>query len=175
MRAMSGKGKGWWGRNWKWCVPVGCLGIIGCVVALFAVCVGIGYMMLKSSAPYQAAIAAAKSDPRVIAALGAPVTPGLLFTGKVNESTDWSSTGGESSSGWADMHIQIHGPKGKGKIHVGGSKVNGKWIYHTLTVEIEATHETIDLNKRPKKSEFRRSHQKGPELAMCRVTANSAV
>ena len=156
---MSGKAKGWWGRNWKWFVPVGCLGILICVVALVAVCIGIGYMMITSSAPYQAAVSAAQSDPRVIAALGSPMKQGLLFSGNIKENTAWSLAGGNTNSGWAEFHIQIHGPKGKGKLHVVGLEANGKWTYQTLTIEIEATKEIIDLNRKPNKSENRRTHK----------------
>ena len=161
---MSGKAKGWWGRNWKWFVPVGCLGILICVVALVAVCAGIGYTMITSSTPYQAAVSAAKSDSRVIAALGSPMKQGLLFSGNIKEKTDWSLAGGNTSSGWAEFHIQIHGPKGKGKLHVVGLEANGKWTYQTLTIEIEATKEIIDLNQKAKKSENRRNHEAGPML-----------
>ena len=56
--------RGWWGRNWKWAVPAGCLaplilcggGLAGFVALLFG--------MLKSSEPYKEALAQGAGERR---------------------------------------------------------------------------------------------------------------
>ena len=47
--------KGWWGRNWKWFLPVGCLGLI--VIALGGITLVLGIM--KSSDVYKESVARA--------------------------------------------------------------------------------------------------------------------
>ena len=155
---MSRKGKGWWSRNWKWFVPVGCLGILVCIGIFVGVVCGFAFMMIRASDPYQTAVAMAKSDPRVTAALGGLITTGLLVDGSINERSDWSTGSGGSSSGSADLHIPLHGPKGEGNFHAVGIKANGKWTYQTLIVEAKRTKQVIDLNKRSKKTEGRMIH-----------------
>src|SRR3954470_2898454 len=102
---------GWWGRNWKWFLPTGCcLGsLLGIVLAIAIFGVGIVGLIsgvskiLKSSEAYQTAVARAKSNEKVIAALGTPMEEGFPM-GKVNTNND---------EGDADLSIPLTGPKGK--------------------------------------------------------------
>lgn len=49
--------RSWWGRNWKWVAPVGCLGpLLGCGGCLSIFVIGI-FSALKSSDVYQEALA----------------------------------------------------------------------------------------------------------------------
>lgn len=156
---MNGKKKSWWGRNWIWMVSVGCLGMIVIVVGLLAVLIGIGLKIVKSSTPYVQAVAAAKADPRVIAALGSPINEGWFFNGNVTESSNWSSGAGSTSSGSANLKISIHGPKGEGTIHVVGTMSGGKWVFSILSVTIKATGQSIDLKEKSKKSGRLENHR----------------
>ena len=93
---------------------------------------------MKSSDAYKAALAKAKADPRVVNALGSPITDGFFVSGKTNVS---------GSSGDADMTIPISGPKGKGTIYFVASKFAGEWTFSKLIVEVGKTGERIDLTE----------------------------
>jgi hypothetical protein len=127
---------GWWSRNWKWVVPMGCLSMVGLIVLFVAGIVLIVFGAMKSSDAYKTAVARAKANPEVVAALGTPIEEGMFVSGKTNV---------EGSSGEADLTIPISGPKGKAKIYAIATKHAGRWSYSTLTVEIAGREERIDL------------------------------
>ena len=127
----------WWNRNWKWFVPTGCCLtplVLGGAFAAFLVLVVFG--ALKQSDVYKMAVARAKSDARVTAALGTPIKEGWYLSGKTNVN---------GASGDADLSIPISGPKGKGTIYAVATKSAGEWSYSKLTVKVESSGETIDL------------------------------
>jgi hypothetical protein len=129
---------GWWGRNWKWFVPTGCCLtplVLGGAFLAFLVLVIFGAM--KQTDVDQTALARAKSNSQVIAALGQPISEGWFLSG---------STKVDGSSGTADLSIPISGPKGKGTIYAVATKSAGEWSYSKLTVKIDSTGETIDLS-----------------------------
>lgn len=128
---------GWWSRNWKWFVPTGCCLtplVIGGAVFAFLVVVIFGAM--KQSDAYKMAVARAKADPRVTAALGTPIDEGWYLSGTTNVN---------GASGDADLSIAISGPKGKGTIYAVATKSAGEWTYSKLVVKIDSTGETINL------------------------------
>lgn len=135
---------GWWSRNWKWFLPTGCcLGsLLGIVLAIAVFGVGIFGLIsgiskvLKSSEPYQTAVARAKANEKVVTALGTPIDEGFPM-GKVN--TD--NAGGE-----ADLSIPLTGPKGKATLYVVGRRSGGVWSYSKMSVTITGTDESIDLS-----------------------------
>lgn len=104
------------------------------------VIVSIVFGAMKSSDAYRAALAKAKADPRVVNALGSPVTDGFFVSGKTDVS---------GSSGHADMTVPISGPKGKGTIYFVASKFAGEWTFSKLMVEIAKTGQRIDLIEDP--------------------------
>ena len=127
---------GWWTRNWKWFVPVGCLTLI----ALFAVFI-VGIVLvavgaMKSSDAYKLALDKAQHDPRVIERLGTPIEAGMFASGSVNVA---------GSSGKADLTIPIHGPKGKADIYVDATKFAGEWKFNRLEVGFEGDPQRVDL------------------------------
>jgi Cytochrome oxidase complex assembly protein 1 len=128
----------WWQRNWKWFVPTGCLTLIAVVVLFVACIVILVFSVVKSSDAYKIAVARAKSDQRVVAALGTPIKEGMFSSGKTNVN---------GPSGEADIGIPISGPKGKATIYVVATKSEGQWSFSKLDVKIEGTGETIDLNE----------------------------
>jgi len=128
--------KGWFGRNWKWFVPTGCMTIIVLIVAfvggIFAFVAG----SMKSSDAYTQAMARVAADPQVADKIGHPVSPGWFISGNVNVNGD---------SGDANLAIPVSGPKGKGKVYVEAKKGAGLWQFETLQVEVEGQPGRIDL------------------------------
>ncbi|MGZ7032124.1 MAG: cytochrome c oxidase assembly factor Coa1 family protein [Thermoanaerobaculia bacterium] len=127
--------RGWWSRNWKWVVPVGCLSIIVAFLAFAGVIVAVVFGAIKSSDAYRNVLHTAQQDPRVIAALGTPIEPGFFVTGNINVNND---------RGTAQIDFPISGPKGKAKVHAEGEKSSGKWEYSVMQARVEGG-ETIDL------------------------------
>lgn len=126
----------WWQRNWKWFVPAGCLTFIALGLAFIASILLLVFSAMKSSDAYKIALARAKADPRVEAAIGTPIKEGLFVSGSTKV------TGG---SGESDITIPIHGPKGRARIYAVATKSEGEWKYSKLKVKVEGTGETIDL------------------------------
>jgi hypothetical protein len=118
----------WWGRNWKWVVPV----LAAFLLALFAAFVlgvlGLVFGMMKSSEPYRHAVGRAQSDPQVIAALGSPVMAGWFVQGSFTH---------DGASGTADLSIPLDGPTADGTLYVVAEKRAGEWRYDTLAVNVE--------------------------------------
>ena len=128
----------WWQRNWKWFVPVGCLGLLAIFTGFVVLIVTIVFGVIKSSDVYKGALVRAKADPAVEMALGTPIEEGLFVMGNINVS---------GSSGEANLAIPISGPDGEATIYVVAEKSAGRWIFLTLVVEIKTTGERIDLLK----------------------------
>lgn len=126
----------WFNRNWKWVVSVACvlmLAIIGGFI--YAVFVLVFHMM-HSSGSYQQAMALARQDSALVAALGTPIESGLLMTGRINENRE---------SGSADLKIPLSGPKGDATLYVRATRSAGVWTYSRLQVEVDSTKQQIDL------------------------------
>jgi Cytochrome oxidase complex assembly protein 1 len=126
----------WWMRNWKWFVPLGCFSLVVLFVGLVTSVVLIAFSAVKSTDVYKDAVARAKSHPAVIEALGSPITEGVLVSGNTNVN---------GASGEANLSIPISGPKGNGTVYVAAKKSLGRWNYSGLVLEINKTHQRIDL------------------------------
>jgi hypothetical protein len=135
--------RSWFGRNWKWLIPVGCLLpfvlVGGCVTVLV---VGI-VSALKTSDAYTMSLAAVRADDQVKAALGDPIEPSFFLSGNINVSTH----GGE-----ADVHYDIHGPKGTGTVHAVAEKQAGSWNFKSLRVDL-SNGEKVDVLKQLQKAD----------------------
>src|SRR4051812_26805937 len=81
---LPGARRGWWGRNWKWAVPVGCLVPLVVCGGLFGGIFAAVFGALRSSDAYKTAIGRAQGDQAVVAALGSPVEGGYLVSGNIN-------------------------------------------------------------------------------------------
>ena len=129
--------RSWWGRNWGWCLPLsGCLGCIGLVVLLILFAVGSAFMMVRGSEIDALAMEIASAHPAVIEALGEPVERGLGFQGNVHRSTD---------GGRVDIRFTIHGPEGRGTLHVKGERRGEEWTLDKLEFRPEGATDWIDL------------------------------
>ncbi|MCW0387987.1 hypothetical protein NB722_002526 [Xanthomonas sacchari] len=118
--------RGWWARHWKWAVPLIVLVLGALLLASIAVFVlGIA-RVTKSSEPYRVGVMAAQHDPRVAAALGAPIKDGIMPSGSFN-----SSGGG---SGNAELSVSLHGSRANGTLYIEAERHAGEWHYTTLQV-----------------------------------------
>jgi hypothetical protein len=126
----------WWGRNWKWFVP------IVVTVALVAISGFIAAIMgfIKSSDVYVGALARAQSAPAVIAAIGTPIRDAYFVSGNI------TLTG---PTGVADLAIPVTGPKGGASVFVQASKRLGAWHFDHMIVQVDATQQKIDLSEQP--------------------------
>lgn len=135
--------KGWWESNWKWAVPVGCVGSVVLFVGFFAGILLIITGSIKSSWAYSEGVALAQRDPQVVAALGEPVEPAWYFSGSINI---------EGSSGEADLAIPLRGSNGRGTLYVVAEKRAGEWSFESAEVEVSGRSDRIDLLARTRNS-----------------------
>ena len=126
----------WWSRNWKWFVPVGCLGTIILVAGFVAVIMFTVFGFMKSSDVYKEAVANAKANSSVVEVLGSPIEEGLFVSGNINVS---------GTSGRADLSIPISGPNGKATVFVVATRTAGNWNFSTLVVEFKESGTQISL------------------------------
>ncbi len=130
------QGTNWWGRNWKWFLPVGCLGALVLFAGIIASIMFFVFGVMKSSDAYKDAVAKARAHPSVQESIGTPIEAGLLVTGNINVN---------GPSGHASLSIPLSGPKGEATLFVEAEKSAGRWTYSILAVEIKATQQRIDL------------------------------
>jgi len=129
--------RSWFGRNWIWAVPAGgCLGVTLLSVLFVVGIVVLVFGMMKSSEPYEHAVAAAKASPAVQEVLGTPIEVGMFVSGEISTS---------GAFGNAKLAIPISGPKDTGTIYVAGEKTAGKWSYSLLIVEFDQAEGGVDL------------------------------
>lgn len=118
--------RGWWARHWKWAVPLIVLVLGALLLASIAVFVlGIA-RLTKSSEPYRVGVMAAQHDPRVAAALGAPIKDGIMPSGNI-------STSG-AGNGNAELSVSLHGSRANGTLYIEAERHAGEWHYTTLQV-----------------------------------------
>jgi len=132
--------KNWFGRNWKWAAPTGCLLLVLLVGAFIASIFFFVFSMMKSNDAYQHALETARANPAVVAALGQPIQEGWFVSGNFEES------GGK---GQASFSIPLSGPKGSGTLYVEASKSAGHWDYSTMALEMDSSQQRVDLLEAP--------------------------
>lgn len=126
--------KSWWGRNWKWVVPVGCLVPMLCCVSFGAVTyLGVS-KFITGSPVFAEALGRASGHPDVRSTLGEPLMPGFGIQGELKESGE---------GGNADFSVPLEGPKGKGTLRVKAQRERGKWEFSRI--DVEAGGKTIDV------------------------------
>lgn len=128
--------KPWFTKNWKWAVPVGCLGMIVLLAMFVCTVFLIVETSFKKSDAYTQALARAAADPRVIEKMGQPLEAGWLTTGNISVS---------GPSGNASLSIPVSGPASKGTLYVVAKKSAGRWQFETLEVEVAGDPNRIDL------------------------------
>src|SRR5258708_11554092 len=78
--------KNWFSRNWKWFIPTLILGLVLLLTLVVGGLLTFVFGLLKSSEPYQHAVAVASSNPDVVRELGTPIVPGWYLSGNINVS-----------------------------------------------------------------------------------------
>ena len=130
------KRRGWWARNWTWCVPVGVLAVLAALAGFIALVLSLVFGVMTSSDVYREALALAQEHPEVSAALGTPVEGGRLVSGSIRVS---------GSSGEADLSIPISGPDGRGRLLVVASRSAEGWTYSVLQAEFDQGRKRVSL------------------------------
>ncbi len=108
--------KSWFSRNWKWFVPTLVLGLVLLVAVAMGALLTFVFGLMKSSEPYQRAVAVASSNPDVVHELGAPIAPGWYASGNINVS---------ENSGEANLSIPLNGKLRHGTVYVVAKKTDG--------------------------------------------------
>ena len=78
--------RSWWGRNWKWVVPAGCLVPVVICGGFVALLITVVFGAIKSSGAYTESLALVKQHPVAQQLLGDPIEPGFIVTGSINVS-----------------------------------------------------------------------------------------
>jgi len=128
--------KSWFSRNWKWFMPTIILGPLLLLALFVGVIFSTVFGMMKSSEPYQYAVATATHDARVSEQLGTPIAPGWYATGNIHLAND---------SGDAEMTIPLNGTRRHGTVFVEARKSAGIWRYQRLEVEMEGVPDRVNL------------------------------
>jgi hypothetical protein len=128
--------KSWFSRNWKWLVPTVVLGLVLLVAVAVGALLTFVFGLLKSSEPYQHAVAVASSNPDVVRELGAPIAPGWYVSGSINVS---------ENSGDANLAIPLNGTLRHGTVYVVAKKIDGVWKYTSLKTLVEGHEAPIEL------------------------------
>lgn len=128
--------KDWWDRNWKWFLPVGCLGALIVMAGFLGGIAAFVFGIIKHSDVYKESLAQAQANPAVTQILGQPIKEGFFIYGSIHVS---------GPSGEADVAIPISGPKGSGTIYAVATKRAGIWHFTILEVAVEGSQDRIDL------------------------------
>lgn len=135
--SVPAKPVGWFGRNKRLVVPLGCVGLLVMASLLLGATVLTAALVgLRSSDAYRLALSAATHDPAVAAELGPPVHAGWFATGRVTVS---------GPSGDASLAIPISGSRGSGTLNVSAQKSGGRWTFSVLDVSISGRPTPIEL------------------------------
>ncbi len=118
-------------------LAAGCAVVFVAFCAFVAVIVVIAFSALHHTEAFRTGFNRASHDPRVKAALGAPIEAGLVIRGNVG------SEGGHAN---ANIHFSILGTHQNAGVHVVGEREGREWHYTVMTVEPDHG-EAIDLLK----------------------------
>ncbi|MFD0319911.1 cytochrome c oxidase assembly factor Coa1 family protein [Lysobacter gummosus] len=131
---------GWFGRNWKWFVPTGCLTVLLLAALALVGLIGLGIKgasgLFASSEPVRHSVTLAQANPAVVAALGKPLEVGMMIQGSMHTSND---------DGHADLSLPLTGPLGKGRLYLKADRAVGRWSYSLIEVAIDGSDQRIDL------------------------------
>ena len=114
-----------------WAVVISVVVLI-CVGSILAIVFG----AIRSSEPFEQAVAEVQSNPQAIRALGEPIKVGWFVGGSI------SVTG---ASGDADLTIPVSGSTDKGTLYVTATKSDGVWRLTRMELVTEKYPDRINL------------------------------
>ena len=130
------KEKNWGRRNWKWLVPITAF-LIG-IIALLSLTSGLTSFAQAYAEPslYENALERARQNERVIEALGnlQPVDKLTILEGNVVYTENNNAV---------DLTFRVMGNKGKGKMDISATKINGNWNYELIKIRVKNPEEVI--------------------------------
>lgn len=107
-------------------LAAGCAVVFVAFCAFIAVIFVIAFSALHHTDAFRAGFNRASHDPRVKAALGAPIEAGLIIRGSVNS---------EPGHGRANIRFSILGTRQDARVHVVGEREGREWHFTTMTVQ----------------------------------------
>ncbi len=114
-----------------------CLLLVIAAVVLFATLFFIVIYALNSSDAADEAVKRATATPEVKAALGEPLTRGWITTGNSNQ---------DGNRRTASLTVPLVGPKASGSLHLEGhAEGSRQWEFSVIRVDVDGTHQSIDL------------------------------
>lgn len=125
----------WFRRNWKWAVPVGCLGMLLLAIGAMSALLVFVFSVIRESDVYSEAVARARAHPALVEVLGEPVEEGMVVSGNIQVT---------GPSGHADIAIPMSGPRGEATLYVVAEREAGQWRYRRLELE-DASGRRTDL------------------------------
>jgi hypothetical protein len=128
--------KSWFSRNWKWLIPTVVVGMVLLVALAVGALLTFVFGLLKSSEPYQHAVAVASGNPEVVRQLGGPLSSAWYVSGSVSVS---------GTSGEANLAIPIQGTLHHGTVYVLAKKTDSVWEYKKLEVLVDGQKSPIGL------------------------------
>lgn len=116
---------------------IGCTTVIVVMGAFVGAVIFVAGISMRASQPYKDVIARAQKDPRVLEALGAPVEPGWVVSGRIRSSSRRRSE--------ASVEIPLKGSRQNGSVYVSATQEGGEpWTYHRMVMTPDRG-EPIDL------------------------------
>jgi len=114
-----------------WAVVISVVVLI-CIGSIFAIVFG----AIRSSEPFEQAVAEVQSNPQALRALGEPIKVGWFVGGSI------SVTG---ASGNADLTIPVSGSTDKGTLYVTAYKSDGVWRFTRMELVTKKYPDRINL------------------------------
>lgn len=128
--------KNWGRRNWKWLVPITAFLIV--IIALLSLTNGVTSFAQAYAEPslYENALEKARQNKRVLAVLGnlQPIDKLTILEGNVVYTEDNNAV---------DLTFRVAGNKGKGKMDISATKINGNWEYGLIKIRVKNPEEEI--------------------------------
>lgn len=108
------------------------LAVLICIGGIFAIVIG----TMRSSEPFQQAIAEVRRNPQAVRALGDPIQIGWFVSGSLSTSGD---------SGEASLNIPVSGSSDRGTLYVVAYKSDGKWRFTQMELVTRKYPNRINL------------------------------
>jgi hypothetical protein len=126
----------WLSQNWRWFAPVVCVVVLLGAGIIHVVRIATNAVSVADL--YREATTDASHDPKVIAALGQPITFSLRrFDARQSESSRQiqGNRVARSISGTATLTVELAGPKDVATLHIRAAQSTGHWDYQLLAVD----------------------------------------